>query len=245
MIYMIEIYNKYYDEIPMDFELLLKSLGHKTRIHLVQIMMDDDELSLSRISKTINLENSLIINHIKKLELAGVVQNYIKRKEKTNEYSFYKLTKYGKEIISKLIKNYNNYFKNFKDNCQTIQLNYTEEIPKDFELTLKAISNKTRYALSLLIINNGPFSFSEITNLLKKEKSSISNHLRILETAGIIQNFLEKKENTKDYSFYKNTNYGKIIVSGLLSSYNDYYKTLSEIQKVAVKERSKSVDIIH
>ena len=82
-------------------------------------------------------------------------------------------------------------------------------------------SNKVRYALSLLLIDKGPLSFSEITKILKMEKSSISNHLKILETGGILQNYLEKNENTREYSYYKITEYGKKLVISLQYSYNE------------------------
>jgi predicted transcriptional regulator len=225
---MIKNYKDYLNEIPEDFELLLNALGHKTRINLLLLLMDNESLSLSKITKTMNQENSLTLNHIKKLELAGIVQNYLKRSKNTNEYSFYKLTNFGRKITSNLISNYNEYFKNIQGKILSPRSGYQEDIPVEFELALKAISNKVRYALTLLLIHKSPISFSEATDILKKENSSVINHLKILETGGIIQNYLEKRENTNEYSYYKITNYGEKFVLGLLNSYNDYYKDLNK-----------------
>ncbi|MHA1291912.1 MAG: winged helix-turn-helix transcriptional regulator [Promethearchaeota archaeon] len=231
---MIEIYNNYLNKIPENFMLLLKALSHKTRITLVLLLMENENLSLARIAKAINQKNSLILNHIKKLELAGIVQNYFKKSETTNEYSFYELTDYGKKIFSDLIKSYNSFFKNIQDKNKMIQISYQKEIPEEFILTLKAISNKIRYALSLLLIDQKLLSFSKIENILKKEKSSIANHLKILEIGGIIQNFFKKKADTRDYSYYEITNYGITIVNGLILSYNDYYKSITQVQEVSL-----------
>ena len=106
---------------------------------------------------------------------------------------------------------------------------YLKNLPEDFELLLKGLGNKFRFALALLIMDNEPLSFSEITRLTKKEKGYIVNHLKKLDLAGIIQNFLQRRKNTSDYSFYEITKYGKKIVTDIISSYNDYFKDVKKI----------------
>ncbi|MHA1490932.1 MAG: hypothetical protein ACTSRI_14960 [Promethearchaeota archaeon] len=118
MTYSIQNYLK---NIPEDFELLIKGLGNKFRISLSLLLLEKGDLSLSGISKYTKRENSVLLNHIKKLELAGVIQNYLQKREGTNEYSFYKLTKYGKKIITGLIASYNSYFRSFQENFDEFQ----------------------------------------------------------------------------------------------------------------------------
>lgn len=228
---MSKTYKGYLTKIPEDFELLLKALGNKTRIMIALHLLKNESLSFSKIVKYTNQENSLVLNHIKKLELAGIVQNYIQKSEGSREYSFYETTKYGKKIINDLVENYNNFYRNLNKTNKLIKFEYQFEIPGDFELCFKALSNKYRFALSLLLINEGKFSFSEICRILEREKSSVSNHLKKLELGGIVQNYLEKNEQTRDYSFYKITVYGREIISGLLKSYNDYYKGLGDVKE--------------
>ena len=219
---MSNIFAEYLTKIPEDFELLLKALCHRSRIIITLLLLENESLSLSKMVKSLNLENSLALNHINKLELAGIVQNYLMKSETSREYSFYELTKYGKKVISELIENYNNYFKNILNDFKKIAINDKIKIPLELELALKGVSNKIRFALSLILIEKGPLSFSEITNLLNKEKSSIANHLTKLVEGGVIQNYLKKKPNSKEYSFYEITKFGEKIVSGLIKSYNDY-----------------------
>lgn len=103
---------------------------------------------------------------------------------------------------------------------------YLNQIPNEFEFALKGIGNKFRLALSILLIDHGPLSFSNIAKITGREKSLIGNHLKKLELGGIIQNFLQKKEDTNEYSFYEITEYGKNIVSNLILCYNSYYSKL-------------------
>jgi len=107
---------------------------------------------------------------------------------------------------------------NFKD--------YLNQIPNVFEFALKSIGNKFRLALSILLIDHGPLSFSNIAKITGKEKSLVGNHIKKLELGGILQNFLQKKEDTNEYSFYKITEYGKNIVSNLILNFNTYYSKL-------------------
>ena len=92
---------------------------------------------------------------------------------------------------------------NFKD--------YLNQIPNEFEFALKGIGNKFRLALSILLVDNGPLSFSNIAKITGKEKSLIGNHIKKLELGGIVQNFLQKKEDTNEYSFYEITEKGAAL----------------------------------
>ena len=110
-------------------------------------------------------------------------------------------------------------------------LKTTNEIPDDFALLLRCLGNTLRFRISLLLIDNDKLSFNEISNSIKKEvnliiDSVIMEHIRKLEMAGIVQNFLEKEENDDECSFYKITEYGKKMVTDVINSYNEYYKKI-------------------
>lgn len=241
---MTEFKDKYYDKIPKDFEFLIKSLGNKFRFKLSLLLMEKGSLSLSKIVKYVNKSNSTVLNHIRKLELAGIVQNYLKNIKETKEFSFYKITSYGKDIITDFLKRYNSYYEKIANNLNFIQFDYKEKIPKDFEALLKGISNKFRYALVLLLMDKGSLSFSNIVRVTNKEKSLITNHIKKLEFCGLIQNFLRKNETTNEYSFYEMTNYGKKIITKLTQSYNNYYRNIIEFKEIKpdkITEISESI----
>ena len=47
---------------------------------------------------------------MKKLELGGIIQNYYIKNNNSSDYSFYKISKYGKKIITSLMQSYNEYY---------------------------------------------------------------------------------------------------------------------------------------
>jgi len=219
--------NRYFEELPEDFELLLEGLGSEIRFRIGILLIERGDLSLSKIAALIKKEKSNVLNHLKKLELGGIIQNYLKKSEASREFSFYQITKYGNKIISDLINCYNNYFQRI-DNSNKILLNKQGEIPEEFEFLLKAISNELRFKLALVLLENERLSFSEITKLMRMDNSLAKNHLKKLEIGGIIQNYFEKSEGTKDYSFYTLTDFGKAIVQNLIESYNSYNSAIEE-----------------
>jgi len=206
---------EYIKDIPDDFELLLKALGHKVRIDLIFQLYKSKNLSLSKLGNILDLENSLILNHLKKLELAGVVQNYLLKSEETREFSFYELTKFGRSFFIDL---------------QESSLLHQHE-------ALKAVSNKFRFALSSLLRERGPYTFTKITEITKLNKSVLNDHLKKLELGGMIQNFLKKVEKSNEYSHYEITDFGANLISCLLKSYNGYYSGIDtkKLEKIELK----------
>ncbi len=192
---------EYIKDIPEDFELLLKALGHKIRIDLIFQLYKNKNLSLSKLGSILDLENGLVLNHLKTLELAGVVQNYLLKSEETREFSFYELTKFGMRFVIDL--------------QESFLLHQSE--------ALKAVSNKFRFALSSLLRERGPYTFTKIIEITKMNKSVLSNHLQKLELGGMIQNYFKKVEKSNEYSYYEITDFGAKLISCLLESYNGYY----------------------
>lgn len=188
-------------EIPEDFELLLKALRHKIRINLIIQLYKNKNSSLSKLGNILDLENSLVLNHLKKLELAGVVQNYLLKSEETREFSFYELTKFGMRFM----------------------IDLQESSLLDQSEALKAISNKFRFALSSFLREKGPYTFTKIIEITKMNKSVLSNHLQKLELGGMVQNYFKKVEKSNEYSYYEITDLGAKLISCLLESYNSYY----------------------
>jgi len=214
-----EIFSTFLKQIPDDFKYTMKAFGNGFRFRLILLLVEEESISLSKISETFKKKNSLILGHLKKLESAGIVQNYIHHTSTRREYSFYEITNYGEKMVKTFINDYNDFIK-----PKLVENKYLSslEIPEEVEMILKALSNQFRLSLLLFFLNQTKFSFTEIVNFAEKSKSSIANHLKIMEIAGLIQNFYEKREITS-YSFYNITNVGKSLISNLLSSYNDYY----------------------
>ncbi len=221
MIKMHEEFKKYIKTIPEDFELFLKSLGHKLRLNIIIFLKLKGAQSFSSIAEHFESKKSLVSAHIKKLEIAGIIQNFIKKSEKTREYSFYETTNYGDFMVSNFISNY--------IEAKSLEISNLYDLDKENEeldLFLKAIKSKFRFTLAKYIIEEGPLSFSEIFLETNKEKSSIANHLNRLDKASIIENYFEKKPESNEYSFYKITKSGNKLINSLIESYNEYYESI-------------------
>ena len=238
---MTERFHKYLNEIPEDFEFLLKALKHNFRIRLSLLLLERGSLSLSKIAKYLEKENSYILNHMKVLEIAGITQNYLQKVENSREFSFYKLTNYGKKILPDLITIFDKFLSN-QQGYDVKNLNYQATIPDTFKFALNAISNEFRFVLLLFLIDNGPTSFTEVTKFTRSVKSLIANHVKKLELGGLVQNYFEKVEESNDYSFYKITDFGKSIVSGIFNSYNDYYSRVDKIELGEILKKKLVID---
>lgn len=99
----------------------------------------------------------------------------------------------------------------------------TSDLPEDLETTLASIANKTRFAIAKYLIDNGDKTFTELCKFTGLKTSVLYFHINKLELGGILQNYLQKKENTSEYSFYKITKYGKYIIEKIIAMHNEFY----------------------
>ena len=142
------IINSYLERIPQDFELLLKGIGNKIRFKIALFIIKKGESSFKTIANKFHKKNSLVSHHIKILEMSGILQNILKHDNKLREYSYYKITRIGKEIILNLISSYNDFYNkiNFR-----IEKRISDTITEDFELFLKSLNNRFRLTLTYMI----------------------------------------------------------------------------------------------
>ena len=212
------------NDFPEDLIQFFKGLRTKFRISLTLMLYTKGSSSLSEICKNLNVKSGYLVNQLKILELSGIVQNFIEKRSNTKQYSFYEITEYGFRLLEGIIKCYrllrfekilwkDNYYKN-------------KIVINELELLFKGLSNRFRIELLLHLYKGGALSFSNIVNMTKKEKSSITKHLKKLEICGLIQNFLKKSNDTSDYSFYEVTEFGSEIITNLIHRYNEYYQLL-------------------
>ncbi len=233
LVSMIPSFDQIIHEIPNDFEQSMKSLKDSFRISLILLFLKRDHMHLSEIATLTNKENSVLLNHLKKLELPGIIQNFIQKQPGIKEYSFYELTNYGRFFFKHLVQIYNEFY-NIKGN--SIE---KVSVPDDLIDNLKALSSKLRFALSLVLYE--PSSFSDLVKKTNIEKSNLVVELKKLESGGIIQNFLQKKAESKEYSFYEATNWAKKLTRGLMDTYNQFYlKKETEADKIESTSKIES-----
>lgn len=219
---MSNIFSSYMTDIPEDLVTSLRSFTNKFRLILIQNLMENGALSIAQIQRNTNKETGYIVSNLKRLELAGMVQNFIQERTDKREWSFYEATKFCFMLIETLKESICEITNEQEMNTP---LESNECIP-DFtaiEEICKGVANRFRLALTYYFKDVGAVSFSEITNISQMEKSTIVSHLKKLEMSGIIQNFLQRGKESAEYSFYELTKKGMIIADRLQKAYNIYY----------------------
>ncbi|MFX1296283.1 MAG: hypothetical protein ACFFD2_15710 [Promethearchaeota archaeon] len=228
---MIQNLNSFFDNFPEDLFVFFRGLRTKFRTNLALLLLAKGPFSLSGIAKSKNIKSGYLVSQLKELELSGIVQNYIEKRDNVKHYLFYEITSYGARILNVIIKCFS-HLPEFKDQLsQEEDLSENEKLSNELELLFKGLSNKFRIGLLLYLYNIDAQSFSNIFKIFKKEKSSITTHLKKLEICGLIQNYF-KKSDTRDYSFYEITKFGYEIISELISGHNTYYR----LNSIQVKE---------
>lgn len=79
-------------EIPSQLRRAIKALSEDARLAILVVLLKNDEMTFSELSRTLGISSSNLTHHLKKLIQAALVENYFQRKEDTEEYSFYKPT---------------------------------------------------------------------------------------------------------------------------------------------------------
>jgi DNA-binding transcriptional ArsR family regulator len=87
------------------------------------------------------------------------------------------------------------------------------EVPEEVKLSIKALGDDTRLSIVMLLLENDKMAFSQLKQVLSLSSSSLSNHLTILQDGGIVNNFLELRNNK--YSYYTMTEMGTNLIKSI------------------------------
>ncbi len=92
-------------EFPLEIRLIVNSIADENRLAiLLMLLKKEEELTFSQIADLLEIKSNTLSHHLKNLTQVGLVQNFYKKKESpSTEYSFYKYTDLGKDLISNLI----------------------------------------------------------------------------------------------------------------------------------------------
>ncbi len=76
---------------------------------------------------------------------------------------------------------------------------------------IKALNDDARIAVIVVLMKHKQMSFTQLKEHLGLSASSLSSHLTILQNSGLVNNFLQRKENS--YSYYVTTDLAKSALS--------------------------------
>lgn len=113
---------------------------------------------------------------------------------------------------------------------------YSNEIPGEIKLLLKALSNDDRLGILVALMKNGKMTFNEMKEKFHLQSSSLSNHLTTLQDGNLVENFYEKGTE-KGFSFYNVTDIPETVFDSL---FNIMYKPIEEYE-VPIQSSEKEI----
>ncbi len=91
---------------------------------------------------------------------------------------------------------------------------YANEVPKELRFAMKGLEDDTRIGIIVAFLKHGRMTFSQMEKRFNMSASSLTNHLKILTQASLIQNYYEKSADNK-YSFYDLTEFCQSLLKSL------------------------------
>ena len=94
---------KYVNEIHLLVRNLLKALYDENRQGILIYLLKNGSKSFIKISKDLKIPKNNLSHHIKVLMQYALIYNFYNRNKFVDKYSFYKISKLGKTVITNLI----------------------------------------------------------------------------------------------------------------------------------------------
>ncbi len=89
--------------MPYELNLAIEGLNNKQRQEILFTLQEVDRLSFSELSKKIDIDRSLLANHLKILLKTLLVEHYYDHKIGNETFSFYAISPLGKSILNRLL----------------------------------------------------------------------------------------------------------------------------------------------
>lgn len=89
--------------IPIEIRSVLNILSDENRLALVILLLKEGEMSFSELRNHSGLAKNTLSHHLKTLTQAALVSNYYRKREGTNEFSYYSATDHAKDCVDGII----------------------------------------------------------------------------------------------------------------------------------------------
>jgi len=89
-------------KVPEIIRKAMEGFAKREGRAIVMILAEKGELSFQQLAKFISMNPGTLNYHLKLLLNARLVENHYKKVESTEEYSFYQLTEFGRNLLKLL-----------------------------------------------------------------------------------------------------------------------------------------------
>lgn len=92
----------YVDRIDPMLRRAIYSLDSETKLAIMIALSEKGKQSFTQLMRILGLDQSTLNYHLKKLIHGTLIENYYQKVPYTSEYSFYDLTEFGRNFLTKL-----------------------------------------------------------------------------------------------------------------------------------------------
>jgi DNA-binding HxlR family transcriptional regulator len=91
-------------QFPYELSIAIEGLDNEYRQRILYALKNVDRLSFSEIRETVDIETPLLSNHLRRLSESLLVEHFYEHVLGDERYSFYRISKFGKNILDNLFK---------------------------------------------------------------------------------------------------------------------------------------------
>ena len=89
--------------IPVEIKSAVSALDNDHRWRILESLLTNEELSYTQILDILEIRKGSLTNHLKNLIFGNILENYTRQSIGERYDSFYKLTRFGKDLIDGLV----------------------------------------------------------------------------------------------------------------------------------------------
>lgn len=94
--------NDLFQNIPEELITILQSVSNKNRLAILLALLTRGEMTFKQLATGLNLQGNGLSHHLKNLTQAGLVSHFLARKGALRDYSYYKTSILGENVIKNL-----------------------------------------------------------------------------------------------------------------------------------------------
>ncbi len=95
---------EYASQIPNEIRKAVKAFGNDVRCAIIVDLIRKEELTFTQLKEDFDIDTGLLSNHLNILMDSAIVEHYYKHELGNEEYSYYGLTLFGKDIFRGILE---------------------------------------------------------------------------------------------------------------------------------------------
>lgn len=96
--------DEYASQIPKEIRKAIGALGHDARCAIIVDLVQKGELTFTQLKDDLDIDPKLLSSHLKTLMDGAMVEHYFKHEIGNEQYSYYNLTLFGKDILQGILE---------------------------------------------------------------------------------------------------------------------------------------------